>query len=154
MMLLRKEILALSLMFITLPALAAIQPKVQSAPEVYEATEAEVDAAPGAKPAMLRVAPRQAAGIARPQPVIVQPVQALPTPAAVAANGTAPDKLPDSGLSYDPVPSDQINALGRRLQLVDALIRRHGRAYDYRTHTVRDLELILAKLDASLTSSR
>jgi hypothetical protein len=87
------------------------------------------------------------------QPVLVrQPLQ-LPRPIATATV-PAPARIPDSGLAYDPVPSDQIDALGRRLELVDALVRRHARAYDYRTHTVRDLELILAKLDASAGDSR
>jgi hypothetical protein len=127
------------------PSYATVRPKAPRAQEIYEATEAEGDTMPA-----VRVVARQAPGIAQPHE---QLKQTLPQPAAVA-NVAAPAKLPDSGLAYDPVPSDQIDALGRRLQLTDALIRRHGRAYDYRTHTVRDLELILAKLDASLTSSR
>jgi hypothetical protein len=44
--------------------------------------------------------------------------------------------------------------MGRRLQLVDSIIRRYGRAYDYRTHTIRELEQILAKLNASTHSTR
>lgn len=56
-------------------------------------------------------------------------------------------KAPAQDLSYDPVPSDQIDGMATRLHLVEALIRRHGRAYDYRVHTVRELQAILAKLE-------
>lgn len=124
-------------------ALAAQQPKAPRAQEIYEATETEGDTAPYVQPMSVPTA----------RPVISHQAPGIAQPATVASVA-APAKLPDSGLSYDPVPSDQINALSRRLQLTDALIRRHGRAYDYRTHTVRDLELILAKLDASLASAR
>ena len=49
--------------------------------------------------------------------------------------------------SYDPVPSDQAQAVARRLGIVARLILAHGRAYDYRTHTLRDLESILSSLE-------
>src|SRR5262249_42158984 len=49
---------------------------------------------------------------------------------------------------YDPVPVGQAEPLSRRLRLVDEMIRKYGRAYDYRIHTVKELEAILADLDA------
>ena len=49
--------------------------------------------------------------------------------------------------AFDPVPSDQADSLVRRLHLVEALITRHARAYDYRIHTVKELEGVLAELD-------
>jgi hypothetical protein len=117
----------------TLPAFAA-QPRKAVQQEVYSATESETDE-PAAPALPLTVArPKQAAGIAKP-------------------NQTAPSKiapkLPDSALSYDLVPSDQVDPLAKRLALVETLIRRYSRAYDYRTHTVRDLQMILAKLEAA-----
>lgn len=60
----------------------------------------------------------------------------------------APHK-PVAAPAFDPVPSDQIPGLTHRLKLVEALIRRHGRAYDYRVHTVKTLETVLARLEAS-----
>lgn len=50
--------------------------------------------------------------------------------------------------NFDPVPRGQEESIARRLKLVEIMIRRYGRAYDYRMHTLRDLENILAKLDA------
>lgn len=61
-----------------------------------------------------------------------------------------------SGLrgAFDAVPSDQADSLVRRLKIVEALITRHGRAYDYRIHTVRELEAILASLDRPVSSAK
>jgi hypothetical protein len=49
---------------------------------------------------------------------------------------------------FDPVPQPQRDGIARRLGLVEEILRKHGRAYDYRSLTVRDLETILAELDA------
>lgn len=119
----------MALMFVTLPAMAST-PRRPVQAETYPATESET---------------------ASSTTVNVQTTAPAANTAVAPATRLKPvGKLPDSALSYDPVPSDQIDALSRRLQLVDALIRRHARAYDYRTHTVHDLELTLAKLDASI----
>lgn len=66
--------------------------------------------------------------------------QAVPKPAVVKE-------------AYDPVPSDQKGALSIRLKLVEAIIQKHGRAYDYRIHTVRELEALLQRLDSAEKSS-
>ena len=51
--------------------------------------------------------------------------------------------------SFDPVPENQREPIARRLKLVNALIEKYGRAYDYRVHTARELQDILNQLDAS-----
>jgi hypothetical protein len=50
--------------------------------------------------------------------------------------------------AFDRVPLTQADGIARRLRLVEDIMRRHGRAYDYRSLTVHDLEMILAELDA------
>ncbi len=63
-----------------------------------------------------------------------------------------PNQISSNGLkkgleAFDPVPADQVDPIVKRLKLVDRLIREHGRAYDYRIHTVRELEQILSALE-------
>jgi hypothetical protein len=62
---------------------------------------------------------------------------------------TVPSKKPKPSFAYDPVPDQQAVKIAKRLAVVDQLIRRHRRAYDYRTHTVTELEGILTELDRS-----
>jgi len=45
--------------------------------------------------------------------------------------------------SFDPVPNDLMDPIVKRIQLVTELVILHGRAYDYRIHTVAELEAIL-----------
>lgn len=52
-----------------------------------------------------------------------------------------------SEIGYDLVPTNQTDPLIQRLKLVEQLILKYNRAYDYRVHTIKDLESILAKLD-------
>jgi hypothetical protein len=51
--------------------------------------------------------------------------------------------------AYDPVPSDQTGPITKRLKVIETLILKHGRAYDYRSHTAKELESILKKLDTA-----
>lgn len=97
------------------------------------------------------VAVNQPAPAPAPVPVAQQSFfTAKPAAAPVAAAPLAP-----VAKTYDRVPQDQIDPVLTRLQLVEEIVRRFGRAYDYRTHTVRELEAILqqlkmASLDAKL----
>jgi hypothetical protein len=50
---------------------------------------------------------------------------------------------------FDPVPAEQVGLIVKRLRIVERLLREHGRAYDYRSHTLRELEEILNRLQAS-----
>jgi hypothetical protein len=49
--------------------------------------------------------------------------------------------------TYDDVPIEQTDAFLKRLRLVSQILQQYGRAYDYRIHTVRELEAILARLN-------
>jgi hypothetical protein len=75
---------------------------------------------------------------------IVQVAHSKPSHAkkASASHDAAP-------LIYDNVPADQVDPIITRLRLVGQLILRYGRAYDYRTMTVQELETILHRLDAN-----
>jgi hypothetical protein len=90
------------------------------APEIYSATESDDG---------------------KPDPVIPRtPPRAHSHPKKHASKARRP-------LSYDPVPSGEEDAVAARLQIVDKLIREFGRAYDYRSHTLKELEGILAQLE-------
>ncbi len=65
----------------------------------------------------------------------------------IALASTQPAQTGSPG--FDAVPPGQAESIARRLKLVEIMIRKYGRAYDYRMHTLRDLEMILAKLDAT-----
>ena len=62
------------------------------------------------------------------------------TPEAVQV--TAGDRF-----SFDPVPQAHAESVAGRLAIVADLIRRHGRAYDYRALTTQELETIRGELD-------
>jgi hypothetical protein len=64
-------------------------------------------------------------------------------PQAKSKAGVAAPTAP----SYDVIPEAQRQLIARRFKLVEALLLKYGRAYDYRGHTVRELENELARLD-------
>ncbi len=66
-----------------------------------------------------------------------------PLPAAPAV---LPRTEPPS-TAYDPVPSDQVSALLKRLEITKKLVSIHGRAYDYRAMTTQQLENALTQLE-------
>lgn len=76
----------------------------------------------------------------------VAPVNPIPVPVAAPATANTQTK------TFDEVPEGLADALERRLEIVEKLIRDHKRAYDYRTYTVRQLEEILEKLEAETSS--
>jgi hypothetical protein len=75
-------------------------------------------------------------------------------PAAPAAAPVEDSRQPNEPASladsfpYDPVPAAEVSSIRQRVHLVDLLLRKYGRAYDYRTHPVRELKAVLADLDA------
>jgi hypothetical protein len=52
-------------------------------------------------------------------------------------------------VAFDPVPQSQRIILGERVRVAELLVRRYGRAYDYRNLTTRELKSILKNLDAA-----
>ncbi len=138
--------------------------------ETYPATESELDETTEPQPnaQIVKAPPIQApASVKKPAAKVGAAKQ--PIKAKTVAQATIPTKPQQAGIAaktptapqvfsakeelgfFDPVPSDQVEALGRRLKLVETLIQRHGRAYDYRMYTIRDLERILASLDTPAT---
>lgn len=74
--------------------------------------------------------------------------QSAPLPIKTDAPALAP-----ASARYDAVPSSQTEPLIRRLHLVEQLISKHGRAYDYRTATVTQLQEILGNLDSQASQT-
>jgi uncharacterized protein YkwD len=88
----------------------------------------------------------------KPEPVLTQKLAQKSAPTSpLKASATAPthsEVLIEKG-KFDHVPSDQVDSIARRLKLVEVLLRKYGRAYDYRIHTLSELETILANLEPS-----
>jgi hypothetical protein len=55
----------------------------------------------------------------------------------------------ESRWSYSPVTSHRKTDIQNRLQIVTLILERHGRAYDYRVHTLSELRSLLADLETS-----
>lgn len=129
-------------------------------PEIYSATEAEdfgnpVTAAvpppaPTTESPLRQVKPPKSKLAARedsPAPSASAPAD-TGTPAPEAATTVAPPPLAarSEARGFEPIPDRHVESIAGRLQLVERLIREFGRAYDYRTHTTRELERILVEL--------
>jgi hypothetical protein len=72
-------------------------------------------------------------------------------PVTATSSASAPETTPlppPETAQFDAVPVTQTEPMVRRLRLVETLIARYGRAYDYRTHTVVELQAILGQLEA------
>jgi hypothetical protein len=83
---------------------------------------------------------------AKTQPAYLNPEDA-DVPADTAMDTSSPGKAA-SATSFDIIPASQTEPFIRRLKLAEALLTRHGRAYDYRAMTVPELQRILDKLDS------
>ena len=95
----------------------------------------------------------------KPQGIIEEPlndrVQALEKEMETLKNTkTAPTTATEPKVIFDNVPDHQKSGVIKRLELVAELIKRHGRAYDYRQHTLKELRSIIAELDDRSFDSR
>jgi hypothetical protein len=125
---------------------------LKTPPEVYSATEAEdfgnpvsaaVPSPAPAEPPLRQVKPPKSKLAAQEQPIDAgSPAPEAPTP-SVAPPPLAARSEPRG---FEAIPDRHIESIAGRLQLVERLIREFGRAYDYRTHTTRELERILVEL--------
>lgn len=91
-----------------------------------------------------------------------EPVRAAPSPVRVPSpkqrvaisKKTKTSKKKTVVVSYDKVPTSQSKPFVDRLHLVETLVSKYGRAYDYRSMTVPELEAVLEKLDAEAAPTR
>jgi hypothetical protein len=72
----------------------------------------------------------------------------LPPPPPAAASEVE-KKAPKGWGMFDPVPAKNRKMIAERLRLTEILIKKYGRAYDYRVHTVKQLRQILKLLEES-----
>lgn len=119
--------------------------------ESYAATEQEdVPAIPAHGSSEAPMAAPGAALVPPTAPISPPPAEtALPVPLAAPQNLQAkvevvPPKATAKPALFEPVPAEQIEAISKRLKLVDLILRKYGHAYDYRMHTLRELETVLA----------
>jgi len=54
---------------------------------------------------------------------------------------------------FDSVPDEHINSIANRLRIIEQLLREHKRAYDYRSHTTKELFEILKALEKEKNKS-
>ena len=155
----------------TLGTSALAAPKKKAALEVY--TAEDPDASPADEDALLNgpdEAPNSDAGNAWAETAGSIPVHsenegtqepvppAPPVPAAEAATPVAQAPLPATPSAthkapagwgmFDNVPDTNRKIIAERLKWAAILIQKHGRAYDYRVHTVRQLKQILKVLES------
>lgn len=125
---------------------AAFASKTKSA-DVYSATEEGpseevLQSAPGYTGETVDVkTPPPSAKVRKAAPPIIQ-ARTAPTP----SSNSSPQQ-------YDAVPTTQAEPLIRRLRLVETIIAKYGRAYDYKTLTVTELQTILGQLDNQATQA-
>ncbi|MBY0471018.1 hypothetical protein K2X30_07590 [bacterium] len=114
--------------------------------EVYSATDGET-----LGPDVIAPLPQQAeSGVpAAPVAPVTKVAPLKPSKKAVAAAKPPRRKRGKNSAAkpFDQVPEVQAEAIASRLKIVEQMILKHGRAYDYRTHTVAELQKILARLD-------
>ena len=67
----------------------------------------------------------------------------------VEALMSSPKKTPqlEDSSEYDQVPKDHIDEISERIQVVDQILRKTGKAYDYRSVTLAELKKILQDSD-------
>ena len=135
------SVLALLVAGLGTPNLAQAKSKKKPKLETYDATEGEDDAIPDVVMPYHPTAPLKP----RSTTTVVHHAAPKAAPAPVAAAAPARD--------YDLVPAKQTESIARRLVLVDRLIREFGRAYDYRIHTVKELETILNDLEGAVPAT-
>ncbi len=89
------------------------------------------------------------------QPGLAMPVDAQPTPvqtqAPVQTMAAPPARVAKitRAVSFDAVPASQSDAILQRIKIVENLVRKYGRAYDYRAHTLKELQLIQSTLESA-----
>jgi hypothetical protein len=71
----------------------------------------------------------------------------METVSAIEEESSVRTRAPAVDASFDSVPSPQIGPVTQRLKVVEEILTRFGRAYDYRSHTLRELQAILKQLD-------
>jgi hypothetical protein len=74
-------------------------------------------------------------------------------PTATLAAASAP-KAASPAAAFDAVPANQSEAILQRLKIVENLVRKYGRAYDYRAHTLKELELIQSTLESTAAQAQ
>ena len=133
---------------------AGQSPSTKVTVETYSAVDASPEAAPaddltsqvhgasaGAPPAIRRAARKARAAKAA-------PAADLASSEDPGADASATPVVADAPRGYDFLPEVQARAIAKRLKLVESLLIRHQRAYDYRSYTVAQLQAIYAKLEA------
>jgi hypothetical protein len=122
-------------------------------PETYSATDSSAGIAPVGKQQPLmadnesdsdELSTPEESPSSRPAAVEAAPLVATPAvqPQTRAQGAQAAQASP----TYDTVPIEQTDAFVKRLGLVSEILKKYGRAYDYRMHTVKELETLLNEL--------
>ena len=74
---------------------------------------------------------------------VVMPAPPIPAPKPKLA-----ESVP-AATKFDPVPPTRVDSILKRVKLVETILKKYGRAYDYRTVSSQDLEKILAQLESA-----
>jgi hypothetical protein len=117
-------------------------PTVVTPPTPASAIEA-YPPGPTAQPGL----PAAASEVSHPAPPVSE--LSVPRPPSTTASVLPrPEAVMEWG-KFESVPEDQKQAFGKRLALMNEIIQKYGRAYDYRTHTIAELQKLLQILETS-----
>jgi hypothetical protein len=162
------QILGLVLIPLALPLAASAASRIKRAPakEVYAATDAS-EMQPGVAAGFAMPVESDVSGATLPTAPATLPAATQAAPAAKAHKAAKPQaaapatpvaasvpKAASSAPTFDAVPASQSEAILQRLKIVENLVRKYGRAYDYRTHTLKELELIQSTLETSAAQAK
>lgn len=125
---------------------ATIAPQASTAPKKRTATRSHTHQQKHSNATSDSEVLRLQAEVSRLQARVAELEVALINPPSAPAQCEAP--RPSRGSAFDPVPEQSTDSIAKRLRVVGTLIRKYGRAYDYRTHTLGELLQILTQLDS------
>lgn len=136
---LRRHFLGSAVSLLALASFAEVALAKQPAPhESYPATEDSIS------PGQMEPTPVEVTSSVQIKTRVHAPVRRRKAPQTVVIPS---ERKTAAAPAYDPVPASQAEPIIKRLKLVEELIRKYGRAYDYRNHTLKQLEGVLASLE-------
>jgi hypothetical protein len=94
--------------------------------------------------------------------VKTQPLQAAPPVPKLKAASVVTPPHPEATpapratqeAKFDAVPANQVEPIEERLKIVEEMIQKYGRAYDYRVHTLKELQEIQKSLGSEAAAPR
>lgn len=117
------------------------------APEVYSARE---DTGKGSVPANDEGLWEAEKPKVETQKLPLPAPEPTPTVAETSEKTEAPSKLNE----FDAVPANAVGAIAARVKIIEAILKKHHRAYDYRSNTTVELQEVQTYLDKNAAPAK